>query len=73
MYWRIIQKLYITANQNVLRRYTEKDQRTKTAIQVFHDTSRVYIEGDYYEELLLTFEYNVFETVREYYRIIKGR
>lgn len=50
----------------------ERDNRTKTAIEVFQDTSRVYVESDYYEEILLTFEYNVFETVREYFRILRG-
>lgn len=50
----------------------ERDERIKTAIQCVQDTTRIYTEGDYYEEILLTFEYNVFETVREYYRILKG-
>ena len=50
----------------------ERDPRMRSAIENIYNTSRLYIEGDYYDDVLLTFEYNVFETVREYFRQLRG-
>ena len=66
------QILFKNTTEKPLLKMMERDDRVNRAVNTITSTSRVYVDGDYYHDILITFEYNVIETVKEYFHLLRG-